>query len=402
MMVGHQNTRTGNVKWTMPIEESEIDQLQVAVRSNDSDEREEKIESIVEKSIFSKQNHQGSQYPGFQTLNKSFKCNHCSKSYTRFFAMHQHQKKCPLGARARILQNVRKALKVSKALVGKQSFNCHHCGRSFCYRDTLVQHLRYCQLWNGKGDGNRNCTDQKKRDGMPVGQGHLGSKGMLVLLAPSLQTQGRDGTGNQKKAAHGDWAIMSLSSILPRKVTCECGEGFTCPRLLFQHLRFHAQESYICSDCGESMPSWPVFEAHLREQQCKVCKNCNQTFSQRASLVEHLKRNRCPGKVMEKEKNSCPHCKLEYPDTLSLKQHLQGPPCKISHTLIQCPVCPCAFNGVEGLQKHLISHSNLKAFCCQLCQRRYPSLKSLKDHQRKVHHTMKKRFGLGRVGGMTP
>ncbi|KAJ8289790.1 hypothetical protein GJAV_G00005370 [Gymnothorax javanicus] len=387
----------GNGKWTMPIGDSEMDLLIEADCAVDDNEGEEDLmESLVEKPIDGTHNLNSSQNLPFQGV-KCFSCSYCGRSYTRRFTLRQHQKKCHLAVRPSTQQNIRKALKVSKVWEGKPSFNCLRCGRSFCYRDTLVLHQKNCQPRNGRGDGNGDHT-LKKDNGMQLGQGHLARQGRAVLLPPSSLAKACKGPEKRAQAAGGDWGIMSLPSVLPRRVTCECGEGFTCPRLLFEHLQLHAQESYICPDCGEDLPSWPVFEAHLRKHQRLACLSCNQTFSQRASLVRHIKKNRCPGKPI-KEKVCCPHCKLEFPNGQSLKLHLQGPPCKVSHQLIQCPVCANSFDGVEGLQKHLMTHSNSNAFHCQLCQRSYPSLRSLKDHRRKVHRALKS-FGPGRAAGV--
>lgn len=397
MASGGAERGKGKGQWTVPIDDSEIDQLIEAEGADDDDDNEEEVmESIIEKSIDSTQNQNSSQNQAFQGVSKCFTCCHCGKSYTRRFTMHQHQKKCPLGVRPAMQQNVRKTLKASKAWAGKQSFDCLQCGKSFSYRDTLVLHQRNCQLRNGRGDGHGDPSGPKKRSSMPLQQDHLASQGRLFVLPPAPKTK-----GSKKPATGGDWGIMSLPSVLPRKVTCECGEGFTCPRLLFEHLQLHAQESYICPDCGENMTSWPVFEAHLRKHQRAACQKCNQTFSHRKSLQRHLNKNRCRSNAAAEKKHCCPRCKLELPNALGLKLHMQSPACKPPHKVLRCPVCMRAFGGVEGLQKHLMVHTHPNAFHCQLCQRSYPSLRSLKDHRRKVHRTVKeKSSGQESVGGV--
>ncbi|KAJ8332832.1 hypothetical protein SKAU_G00417280 [Synaphobranchus kaupii] len=400
---GDAQMEKGKGKWTIPIDDSEIDQL---IEAEGADEEEEGdgdvMQSLIENSNDSTQNQSSPQNQPFQGGRNGFTCSHCGRSYTRHFTLRQHQKNCHLGARPTMQQNMRKALKVSKPWGVKQSFDCLQCGRSFSYRDTLVLHQKNCQRRNSRGNGNGGQTGPKKRNSMQLGQGHLGSQARLFVLPPSAQVKGIKGPENKKQATGGDWGIMSLPSVLPRKVTCECGEGFTCPRLLFEHLQLHAQESYICPHCGENLSSWPVFEAHLRKHQRVVCQKCNQTFSHRGSLVRHQRENRCPGggSSTTEKKHCCPRCKLELPNALGLKLHMQSTSCK-PHKRIPCPVCTRTFGGVEGLQRHLMAHSHPNAFRCQLCQRSYPSLTSLKDHRRKVHRTEKKSSGQGRVGGVS-
>ncbi|XP_061093932.1 uncharacterized protein im:7147486 [Conger conger] len=394
------STLQGKGKWTMPIDDSEIDQLLEAEGAgDDDDDDDDEVDSVME-SIVSTQNQKSSQNSAFLGVRKYFACSHCGRTYTRRFTLHQHQKKCHLGVRPPMQQNMRVALPVSKAVGGKQSFDCLQCGRSFCYRDTLVLHQKNCQPRNGRGNGKGGYAGPKKRSSMPQGPAPVARPGRLFVLPPYSQAKGSKGPENKTQAIGGDWGIMSLPSVLPRKVTCECGEGFTCPRLLFEHLQLHAQESYICPNCGDNLPSWQVFEAHLRKHQRTACQNCNQTFSQRWSLVRHLKEKRCKGNSMMEKKHCCPRCKLELPNAVSLKLHMQSLPCKPSRKLIRCPVCTRAFGGVEELQGHLMAHSHPNAFHCQLCLRSYPTLRSLKDHRRKVHRKKEKCFGQESVAGV--
>ncbi|KAG9334580.1 hypothetical protein JZ751_007401 [Albula glossodonta] len=379
---GDELRHGGGGQWTMPIDDSEIDKL---IEAEDHDDSDDITESIAEDSIDSTQNHsRGNQM--FQAGGKCFSCNHCGRGYTRHFTLQQHLKKCHPGLRAPVQQHFKKHLKVSKDVGEKQRFSCLRCGRSFSYRDTLVLHQKSCLGLNSKGKGSSANTGAKKSNVL-AGQAHAVKQGRLFVLPPSPQGKGTS-TESKNPATGGDWGIMSLPSVLPRRVTCECGAGFTCPRLLFEHLQSHAQESYICPDCGETLQSWLVFEAHLRTHQRTTCQKCNQTFRHRYSLQRHLSRNRCPGEPIDKKKHGCPLCKMTLPSAHALKRHQQNSTCKPSRKLIRCPVCTYAFGSLEGLQKHLISHTHPNAFRCQLCQRSYPSLRSLKDHRRKVHRVL--------------
>lgn len=61
--------------------------------------------------------------------------------------------------------------------------------------------------------------------------------------------------------------------------------------------------------------------------------------------------------------------------------------CKPAFKPMRCPVCVRWFGTVEGLQKHLVAHNDPSSFPCEFCTRTYLTLKSLKDHKRKVHRS---------------
>lgn len=205
-------------------------------------------------------------------------------------------------------------------------FPCSVCGKTFNRKDNMTTHRNKCQLKHAMMNVDRGTALQN-----------------MSGNATDSQTQGDDS---------GNWGIMSLPSVLPRRVTCECGVGFTSPRLLLEHLQKHAQESYTCPTCGETVNSWADYEVHLqihmhphhqllkglqpqrsqplllrfqqqqqqpppppsqpmiqspqdqtvkadqlpnltRKQQRIVCTRCGNTFATRCSLRRHISQNRC-------------------------------------------------------------------------------------------------------------
>ncbi|XP_036393921.1 zinc finger protein 814 [Megalops cyprinoides] len=365
-------------QWTMPIDYSEVDLLIDAEEGGGDDH----IESAVGDSVDSTNEQTHSQEVAFLRGGKCFICSQCGRGYTRRFTLHQHQKKCHLGIRAPMQHTVRKAIKINKHSGGKQHFDCPQCRRSFSHRDALVLHKKNCQPRNRRGDGNSSHIGTEDRSRMHVE--HAQNQGrMFVLPPPPGEKSNR--AGNQNQSAGGDWGIMSLPSVLPRRVTCECGAGFTCPRLLFEHLQMHTQETYICPDCGESLQSWPAFESHLRSHQLSMCPKCNRSFTLHSSLVRHLRENLCIPDSRKEKKHCCSRCNLVLPNALSLKLHMQSPPCKPSRSLLRCPVCIRAFRSIPGLQRHLSFHSKPNGFLCHICERGYRSMSALMDHRRKVH-----------------
>ncbi|KAL4593556.1 zinc finger protein 84-like [Arapaima gigas] len=377
-------------QWTVPIDESEM------YRLAETDNKEDVclMKTPGGQSSSSTQNGSLSPLPPNSALpntseavEKRFVCRHCGKSYTRRFSLNQHLKSCQRPVSAAVLQDAEKWLPV-QLHEGRPSFECVQCGKSFSRRYNLVLHRkRYHSTSTAEAAAaSHSGTEPTRTSAGPTrdaSQDYVSQKRMLILPPPPEDQDG--GARSKSTTAAGDWGIMSLPSVLPRKVTCECGSVFTCPRMLFEHLRMHAQESFICPQCGEDFHSWLSYESHLRSHRRSVCSNCQQTFSLHSSLVRHLTKNRCKANFPKGKKFICSHCSLELPNYPSLSLHMQNCQHNPSAKLIRCSTCSRGFSSRDALQRHLFTHSHTNAFRCLLCQRGYPSLQSLKDHQRKVH-----------------
>ncbi|XP_034553988.1 zinc finger protein 865 [Notolabrus celidotus] len=364
---------------------------------------------------------------------KRYPCTRCQKTYSRPCTLRRHLRLCgfrPRGLGA-VAQSSTLGAMPPNANNNKPMFPCFVCGRIFNRKDNMMVHRRKCQL----------------RRTVAGAVGETGQQNMSITSA-DCETQVDDG---------GNWGIMSLPSVLPRRVTCECGAGFTSPRLLLEHLQKHAQESYTCPTCGETVSSWADYEVHLQihmhphhqllkglqpqrsqplllrfqqprpqqpqpqqqpsqsvhqpaqkqsvkvatqlqdpssKQQRLVCTRCGNTFATRCSLRRHLTWNRCKGaRVTNLPSNPpksyhCSHCNSDFPNTISLLFHQRSGACKPAIKPVRCPVCLRWFGTVESLQKHLLTHKQSESYRCDVCQGTYPSMKSLKNHRRRIHRIM--------------
>ncbi|XP_071326749.1 zinc finger protein 616 [Trachinotus anak] len=357
---------------------------------------------------------------------KRYPCNRCQKTYSRASTLRRHLRLC--GFRPRSLGTVTQsgsqgALSLNANSV-KPMFACFVCGKTFNRKDNMMVHSKKCQLQRTMADADKGTGQQS-----------------LSGNAADCQTQEDDG---------GNWGIMSLPSVLPRRVTCECGVGFTSPRLLLEHLQKHAQESYTCPTCGETVSSWADYEVHLqihmhphhqllkglqpqrsqplllrfqqqpaqqqppqsvhqppqkqphseqlpnptKKQQRIVCTRCGNTFATRCSLRRHISWNRCKGgRLTNLPTNAlktyhCSRCNSDFPNTISLTFHQRSGACKPAIKPVRCPVCLRWFSTVDGLQKHLLTHKQSESYRCDVCQGTYPNLKSLKNHRRRIHRIM--------------
>ncbi|XP_029359558.1 uncharacterized protein LOC115044583 isoform X1 [Echeneis naucrates] len=358
---------------------------------------------------------------------KRYPCSRCQKTYSRASTLRRHLRLC--GFRPQALGNMTQdgsqgAIQLNANSM-KPMFACFVCRKNFNRKDNMMVHSKKCQLQRSMAIDVDSGTGQQ-----------------------SLSSSATDCQGSQKDDG-GNWGIMSLPSVLPRRVTCECGVGFTSPRLLLEHLQKHAQESYTCPTCGETVSSWADYEVHLQihmhphhqllkglqpqrsqplllrfqqqpaqqpqpqsvhqspqkqprpgqpqnptKKQRIVCTRCGNTFATRCSLRRHISWNRCKGgRITHLMTNPlktyhCSRCNSDFPNTISLTFHQRCGACKPAIKPVRCPVCLRWFSTVDGLQKHLLTHKQSESFCCDVCQGTYPSLKSLKNHRRRIHRIM--------------
>ncbi|XP_072536491.1 uncharacterized protein [Salminus brasiliensis] len=341
---------------------------------------------------------------------KRFSCNRCQRSYSRRFTVKQHLKIC--GARKLMEQ---RSFGKASILALKKKFPCPHCGTSFTRKDNMNIHRKRCQSIRNASILVGNRMLEKKNQA---------SQENMFVLPPVSKSQARQESGKNSSGS-GNWGIMSLPSVLPRRVTCECGAAFTCPRLLFEHLQLHAMESYICSHCGENLQSWAEFEAHQKlhaqtprqkgeqlqhfqaavqnpntqpqdllksrltnrplTEPC-VCHRCKKIFGGRKSLLRHLRLS-CRGDVAVQRKHCCSRCGMTFQSPLAHKVHVQSNNCTPSFKPMRCPVCVRWFSCVDGLKRHLVSHSQQKVLTCPTCRHKCSSHEDLEEHKRKVHGT---------------
>ncbi|XP_067304803.1 uncharacterized protein im:7147486 [Pseudorasbora parva] len=432
-------------QWTMPLDDAEIDIL-IDVDQKDSDEDDftdmakddcDEDEDVVivdlpeDKEINSAVPCHGFQVHVTNKGVKRFVCNGCQKSYSRLFTLKEHLKICEA---RQLEQNVENT---SSNLPGPiKRFPCPQCGKFFSRKDNLNKHRRkWCHAKKPDSVESSRTVESKTT---PAAQENL------FVLSPSTENQAAQQENTQTSSSR-NWGIMSLPSVLPRRVTCECGASFTCPRLLFEHLQVHAQESYICPHCGENLQSWMDFEAHQQlHKQSKIpaneqrgsqqqprsfsqtvpshastrpqqsagfpalnkaqpsallspqhvnhksfpetltCHKCKKNFSLRSSLLRHI-RLRCKGDTAGQRKHTCSRCGATFHNSLTLKVHIQSNTCKPAFKPIRCPVCVRWFSCLDGLKRHLVSHSRQAGVTCQICDHNCPTPQALEEHKRNVH-----------------
>uniref|UniRef100_A0A3Q4M4R1 C2H2-type domain-containing protein n=1 Tax=Neolamprologus brichardi TaxID=32507 RepID=A0A3Q4M4R1_NEOBR len=218
------------------------------------------------------------------------------------------------------------------------------------------------------------------------------------------------------------------------RVTCECGVGFTSPRLLLEHLQKHAQESYTCPTCGETVNSWADYENHEaagdtqpktncgdeeKETNASVgenviytkkggktllkcgycgrtfkflsqfvihqrihtgerpfkCSECGKGFSKNSNLNLHLKTHR--KMHAHEEKKVCQYCGKSFPFQSALIRHVRV---HTGEKPYKCDICGKAFGQAYFLRVHELTHWSVKRYNCTHCEKSFTHYSNAKNH----------------------
>lgn len=382
-------------QWTMPLD----DDVEVPSDAEDTDNDAE-----LKEPISGGHTAQNTSLPFFiRDGVKRYPCNRCQKTYSRQSTLRRHLRLCgfrPHGF-GTIPQNTSKV----RPMLGtmplhppkvKPMFDCFVCGRSFNRKDNMLVHRKKCQL-------NRTMASTEG--------------GLMQQSFSGSASEGQSQLDNE-----GNWGIMSLPSVLPRRVTCECGAGFTSPRLLLEHLQKHAQESYTCPTCGETVSSWADYEVHLqlhmhphhqlykglqpqrsqplllRFQQQPPQQQPSQPGcrfpSKQPSAVQHRPPLKQPSAVhlpnpnMKQQRIPCTRCNNTFSSRASLRKHITMNRCKGGRVANlpktnHCSRCNTDFQNVMSLVFHQRSGNCKPAFKpmrCPACVRWFSTMDGLQKH----------------------
>ncbi|XP_045761980.1 zinc finger protein PLAGL1-like [Maniola jurtina] len=138
-----------------------------------------------------------------------------------------------------------------------------------------------------------------------------------------------------------------------------CGKTFNRKDHLTNHIRVHnpVKKLYTCErpDCRKSYTSLLSYRKHAAlhsaEEGNLQCKICNEVFSTKQDIVNHLKvhtGSRAPKSETDK-KFTCDHCDRKFFTAKDVRRHL------VVHTGRRdflCPYCPQKF----GRKDHLVRH----------------------------------------------
>lgn len=138
----------------------------------------------------------------------------------------------------------------------------------------------------------------------------------------------------------------------------QCPERFMIKKNLDKHKRYHAGE--------------PIFS----------CELCEALFTNRKALYCHNRAAHDP----DKKKHQCDQCPRAFLSKCHLERH------KLSHSEVKgfkCEVCHKGFKQKLGLNNHMAIHTGINPFPCVSCDKRFRTSIQMKQHRESGKCSMK-------------
>lgn len=286
---------------------------------------------------------------------QSFKCPHCSSSYTRKSSLNAH----------------------IRTHTGERPYRCSHCPQSFTVKRQLHDHIRI-----HTGERPYKCKQCEK--------------------------------SFRKRT---DLRLHARTHLEVRPFQCsQCSMSFVRKYRLVSHTRIHTGERpFQCLQCPKNFVTNAGLQSHVNshvEERSHQCCECPKSFKNRGNLQQHMRTHAA-------ELLKCPYCPKSFVHPSSLRTHTllhstERPyECHVCSTaftlprglrrhmktdcykkLIQCPQCPTSFRLPEMLREHFISHhpeTPLETIAmpperphkCTVCSAAFIDQRSLRRHMKR-------------------
>lgn len=273
-------------------------------------------------------------------VNKPFKCDICSATFTQMANMKTHQ----------------------RIHTGERPFNCTECGATFTQISNLKTHKKL----------------------------HSGEKPFICDVCHARFTQ----LSNLKS--------HRLIHTGERPYKCDfCDSSFVQSTHLRNHRRIHTNERpYSCEHCGASFRQLSNLKTHEKThtgEKPHICSECGSAFAQKSNLKSHmLKQHRIEdsGAILKRGKKIfhgessaadsfvCDVCGSSFVSGSNLKVHLR---LHTGEKPFTCSICFMSFSQKSNLKSHELTHSDVKPYACPDCPSAFKQKANLRTHINKKH-----------------
>lgn len=169
-----------------------------------------------------------------------------------------------------------------------------------------------------------------------------------------------------------------------------CDEDFSSYDELYRHVLEHRQNEFIKKNANPIQPSKTASYPHIRV----TCDICSKTFYDKSSITKHMKAKHIPKDPIQQATYRCELCLLQYDNRLRLESHVRDYHVKTNRILVhrhKCCSCSQSFRYITPLLEHLVTHTDLTEYTCQLngCGHKVTEIDALRRHLKA--HTKKSR-----------
>eukprot|EP00058_Branchiostoma_floridae_P004740 XP_002590228.1 hypothetical protein BRAFLDRAFT_233447 [Branchiostoma floridae] len=159
---------------------------------------------------------------------------------------------------------------------------------------------------------------------------------------------------------------------------CElCGKTFQSNKYLARHKRWHDGE-YKCTRCDANFHDNSSLKSHItfiHYGKLLECAQCDKKFKSAGGLRKHQQLH-----SPKTQKCTVDKCDREFTAAAPLYYHREKYHRKDTSNFFECGSCSKTFSSNSKLERHVITHDNLRPFTCETCQTTFKRKDSMVRH----------------------
>ncbi|KAJ9574971.1 hypothetical protein L9F63_007861, partial [Diploptera punctata] len=250
---------------------------------------------------------------------------------------------------------------------GEKPFQCVVCGRAFSQKSNVKKHMATHKIW----PQGYNCT----------------------LPKDPLQSVARIETGSDAKGSDGT-NKTEVELTVDRSYVCQfCNTRFANYFELKTHMKKHShQKVYICvqKNCQQTFSDMESFVNHSRMHSSEVIYRCHVCAKQFHTLTDlglhqYTHNTKSPPSKVNSRSYRCIKCKSKFSSPEALDHHMA-----VSTHSYPCQHCGKIFTCERYLRRHLPTHGTAQSYMCPQCGKGFRTEQYLNTH--KLTHSTHKPF----------